>query len=85
MSSSEIIFFKSFPLIFYHLSLNDDFVELLSFFFFNFQCFLLKIVYHFRKHEFIKKYLNKFDITQNESTDVSQRNVTELGRVKNDS
>ena len=25
-----------------------------KFFFFNFQCFLLKIVYHFRKREFIK-------------------------------
>lgn len=56
MSSSEIIFIKNFHLVFYHLSLNDDFLELLRqlFFFFNFHCFLLRIVYNFRKHEFIK-------------------------------
>ena len=54
MSSFEIIFFKNLHLIFYHLRLNDDFLVLLLLFFFNFQCFLLKIVYHFRKHEFIK-------------------------------
>ena len=58
MSSSEIIFIKNFHLVFYHLSLNDDFLELLTVFFvfcfFNFQCFLLRIVCNFRKHEFIK-------------------------------
>lgn len=64
MSSSEIIFVKNFHLVFYHLSLNDDFLELLRqfFFFFNFQCFLLRIVYNFRKHEFIKIFQQIYDI-----------------------